>query len=313
MVIKKMKKIIITTLIIGLTIALTIMGLTYFYKDEIYIYYRDNIKKVQENITINKNEYYNKNDYTYFKNTDNFVAENKQDLINIIYTIANSGNKTFNFYCSKEYENCIDDVINISNDKDTLAYINNFVHPLNQFTKINILYNKYNEISVNITKTYTEDEINYINNEVDKIIKDKIKDNMTDKQKIKAIHDYIIDNNKYATDKIRNENPNATYSKANYMLQNHYGICSSYSDLMSIFLYRFNINNIRISSKTHIWNLVKLDNKWYHLDLTWDDPIMSDGSDRLETLFFLINSKRLKELNVGEHNYNQDVFKEAIK
>jgi hypothetical protein len=306
-----MKKIVIITLVIGLMIALTIMGLTYFYKDEIYIYYRDNVKKVQENITIDKNEYYNENDYSYFKNTDNFVAENKEELINIIYTIANSGSKSFDFYCSSSYENCINDVISISNDKDTLAYIDNFVHPLNQFSKINILYNKYNEITVNITRTYTDDEINYINNEVDRIIKDKIKENMSDKEKIKVIHNYIIDNNKYATDKIRNDNPNATYSKASYMLQNHYGICSSYSDLMSVFLYRFNINNIRISSKTHIWNLVYLDNKWYHLDLTWDDPIMSDGSDRLETLFFLISSKRLKELNVGEHNYSVDVFKEA--
>ena len=22
----------------------------------------------------------------------------------------------------------------------------------------------------------------------------------------------------------------------------------------------------------HMWNFVKLDDKWYHVDLTWDDP-----------------------------------------
>ena len=25
----------------------------------------------------------------------------------------------------------------------------------------------------------------------------------------------------------------------------------------------------------HIWNTVKLDDQWYHVDVTWDDPIGS--------------------------------------
>ena len=58
--------------------------------------------------------------------------------------------------------------------------------------------------------------------------------------------------------------------------------------------------------------MVKLNKDWYHVDLTWDDPIMKDGSDRLESLFLLIKYKRLQELNVGEHKFNEEVFKEAI-
>ena len=58
---------------------------------------------------------------------------------------------------------------NKNNDK--ISYINNFVHPFNQFNKIDTTYNKYGEVTVNINKTYSQEEITYINKEVDKIIR----------------------------------------------------------------------------------------------------------------------------------------------
>ena len=80
---------------------------------------------------------------------------------------------------------------------------------------------------------------------------------------------------------------------------------------MAIFLNKFKIDNYKIASESHIWNLVKLNKKWLHLDLTWDDPIMPDGSNKLEKTFLLIDNKQLKKLNPTKHNYNTNIYKEA--
>ena len=43
----------------------------------------------------------------------------------------------------------------------------------------------------------------------------------------------------------------------------------------------------------HVWNVVKINNEWLHLDLTWDDPVSSDGKDYLYHKYFLINTEGL--------------------
>ena len=79
---------------------------------------------------------------------------------------------------------------------------------------------------------------------------------------------------------------------------------------MSIFLYEMNIESIKIASENHIWNLVKLDNSWYHLDLTWDDPVTSNKSNVLEHKFFLIDSKQLAKFATGQHVFDLTIYKE---
>ena len=61
-----------------------------------------------------------------------------------------------------------------------------------------------------------------------------------------------------------------------------------------------------------MWNAVFLNNSWYHLDLTWDDPITSDGSDILEYNFFLITTKELQEIEQEQHNYDYNIYSELV-
>ena len=44
------------------------------------------------------NEYKLNYDFKYIKQTNDFVAKNKQELINIFYTFLNNGNEQFYFY-----------------------------------------------------------------------------------------------------------------------------------------------------------------------------------------------------------------------
>ena len=302
--------------IIILTITLLIVGGFYYigthYQDEIYIYYRENVKKVKQDIKLEKNEYYKDKNYSYVQNTNDFVAKDKKHLINIFYTVINSGANKFTFYCDENYKNCTKDVVELISNKDILSNVNNFVHPYNSFETINASYDEYGQVDLTINKVYTKEDIQVLNTKVQKIINKKIKKNMSNKQKIKTIHDYIINNGRYATDKIRKKHPNKDYNKANDILIEGVGLCSAYSDAMALFLYEFGIDNYKIASDNHIWNLVKINNKWLHLDLTWDDPVTQTGVQKLEDIFMLIDNKELKELKVTQHKYDKNIYKEAL-
>lgn len=308
---KKLIKFLLVIIVITAIIGSTFYYIEKHYKDEIYIYYQEKILKVKENIKINKNEYFKNKDYKYVQNTNDFIAKDKNHLLNIFYTIINSGQTDFTFYCDENYKECTKDIVDLVNNTETLSNINNFVHPYNSFKKVSTSYDKYGEIKLKIEKVYTQQDIELINNKVNEIISKEIKNNMKDKEKIEKIHNYIINHGKYATDSIREKNKDKEYNKANDILIDGYGLCSSYADAMAIFLYRFNIDNYKIASSEHIWNLVNINNKWLHLDLTWDDPITSNNKDKLEKLFLLIDNNELKKLNVKKHDYNKEVYKEA--
>ena len=145
------------------------------------------------------------------------------------------------------------------------------------------------------------------------IITRQVKNTKDEREIIKIIHDYIINNTKYDSDKsdrnIEKYNSNIAYGP---LLQG-YGLCGGYTDAMAIFLDYYDIPNYKVISENHIWNAVYLNNKWYHLDLTWDDPVMKDGSNTLEYTFFLITTKELEEQATNQHIFNKSVFSEVAK
>ena len=69
-----------------------------------------------------------------------------------------------------------------------------------------------------------------------------------------------------------------------------------------------NIKSYRVSSNSHIWNALYLDNEWYHIDLTWDDPVVSDGSDYLIHDYFLIKTQDLQQKEKTQHDFNSKRF-----
>ena len=285
--------------------------ITFYFKDEIYIYLRDNFLEARKNITIEKNEYFKDKNYGFVKNTNDFIAKDKEHIIDILYTILNSGTSSFTFYCSDNYEECLLDFETITSDKVLLSDISNFVHPYNSFSNIHVSFNNYGKLTVNVIKNYSNEEIKEIDKEVDKIIKNEIKDNMTPRDKIRTIHNYIINNSNYPSDEMLEKNGIKAYNKANNNLFDKYGVCSGYADSMALFLEKFGYNNIKVSTKTHVWNLVYVENKWQHLDLTWIDPRIVGAPDSLEIIYFLVSSERLKEIDGENRIYNQDIYLET--
>jgi transglutaminase/protease-like cytokinesis protein 3 len=79
---------------------------------------------------------------------------------------------------------------------------------------------------------------------------------------------------------------------------------------MQLFLEKLNIKSYRVSSEMHIWNALYLNNEWLNLDLTWDDPVASDGENYLEHNYFLIDTATLLRNNDSEHTFDKEVFQE---
>ena len=127
---------------------------------------------------------------------------------------------------------------------------------------------------------------------------------------IKNVHDYIINNSKY--DSNRSDKGVTSYKSdtAYGPLFEGYALCGGYTDLMELFLERMNIKSFKVSSENHIWNAVYINNNWKHLDLTWDDPVATDGKDYLEYNYFLIDTDQLLTLEQTEHNFNLKHYKE---
>ena len=264
------------------------------------------------NTTLIYNNYYNSNDYLYVQNIDNFKADNKQDLLNIIYTIINSGENDFIISCDSEYERCLEDVKTVAYDTTLLSDINNFVHPYNSFKTISIDINNSKKIRVIINHLYTDDQIEYVNQYIQDFINKNINPNMSDIDKIKVFHDYIVNNTSYdeeAAERIKNDKDST--SSAYTLITTNKSICSGYSDIMAIYLNTLKIPNYKIPSESHVWNLVYVNNQWLHLDLTWDDPIISNGTSTILHDYFLINTSKLHELDKKEHNFNSSIYLEA--
>lgn len=137
----------------------------------------------------------------------------------------------------------------------------------------------------------------------------------TDYEKVKAIHDYIINRVSY----------DQSYQKhtAYHALVNKSSVCEGYA----LAAYRMFLDtgiDCRIIVGTadggpHAWNIVKVDGKWYNIDLTWDDPITSNGTQVLRYDYFLkneedfINHTRNKEYNTKEFKKAYPIAEESYE
>lgn len=293
---------------VGFLIVLILSICAFFKSDIEYMVVTKNIDRLYG--TTVENDYFIEDNFDYVDNANDAILTNKNDVINTIYFLINSGTTYSERYCSKDYENCFNDINELSSDVELLTNLNNYVHPYNSFDNISFSFN--NEVvQIKIEHIYSEDDIITLNKIVDEFINNNITNSMGTKEKIRIIHDYIINNADYDILKTKNKDDNTYRSSTAYgVLVQGYGICSGYSDAMAIFLDKLNIINYKISNDQHIWNLVYLDGEWLHLDLTWDDPISDSNITRDN--YFLISTKNLETLDDGVHYYNKSIFTEAV-
>jgi Uncharacterized protein involved in cytokinesis, contains TGc (transglutaminase/protease-like) domain len=132
-----------------------------------------------------------------------------------------------------------------------------------------------NNVTINFSFRYltTKTQESFVDSKVASILGQIIDSSMSDDEKEKSIHDYIVANVKYDTSLTR-------YSAYNALSEGK-TVCQGYALLAFKMLKNAGIQNKIVEgtadngyeSESHAWNLVNLNGKWYHLDCTWDDPV----------------------------------------
>ena len=287
---------------------ITFITICMVFKNEVnFLLTSRNVERQYGQIT--ENSYFIEDYFDFVDNYENAEVHSKKDIINSIYYLINSGVSYSKRYCAKDYVTCYQDMKEVSSDTNLLSILNNYVHPYNSFDSIIFNFDE-RVVEIEIKHTYSKKEIELLNNRVNNIIAAKIQNNMSVNDKIRVIHDYIINNTEYDTLKSENINDTTYRSNTAYgVLVEGHGICSGYSDAMKIFLDKLNIVNYKVSNDQHIWNLVLLQGEWLHLDLTWDDPISDKNITRDN--YFMITNKTLGLLNDKVHYFDSIIFTEA--
>lgn len=136
-----------------------------------------------------------------------------------------------------------------------------------------------------------------------------INESMSDIDKMIALHDYIVLNAEYDLDTyntLNNEHP--TSFTAYGVLVNNVGVCQSYTLAYVLLLKEAGIEVGTVQSRAlnHIWNIVKIDGNWYHVDVTWDDPT-PNMEGYIDYSHFLSSDNEFK--TTGNHNSNDWVTK----
>lgn len=111
----------------------------------------------------------------------------------------------------------------------------------------------------------------------------------TELQKALFLHDYLATHAQYDT----------TYTgyDAYTILVKGTGVCEAYTRAYRLLLNRVGIASgiVRSQNLDHVWNLVRIAGSWYHIDVTWDDPLQ-DRIGRVSHKHFCTSDAKRVEL-----------------
>lgn len=141
------------------------------------------------------------------------------------------------------------------------------------------------------------------------LVANLIKPGMTDYQKELAIHDYIVNHCVYDM-----SGKSAESFTAYGALCLEKAVCQGYARAVKLLLDRAGVecilaNGLALDCRTgeyqdHAWNIVNIDGQYYHLDTTWDDPVMNDGSSKLLHTYFNLPDEDLSR----DHRWDRSCY-----
>lgn len=124
---------------------------------------------------------------------------------------------------------------------------------------------------------------------------------MSDLQKVKLVHDYLVETVAYDEQGMADGTvPRESFSPYGALVEQK-AVCQGYALAFQLFMNRLNINSIFVSSEAmnHAWNMVQIDGEWYHVDATWDDPV-PDVPGRINYNAFVVSDARIRD-SVNRH------------
>lgn len=149
----------------------------------------------------------------------------------------------------------------------------------------------------------TKSEEEYIDKTVSDIIKQIIKPDMDEWMKEKAVHDYIVSHVVYDNSLIEHS--------AYAALAKGTTVCQGYALLTQKMFDKIGIKSFMVegfgAGQAHLWNLVNLGGKWFHLDCTFDDPL-PDNPDIIDYSYFNLSDSGISV----NHVWNKEDYPDAV-
>ena len=141
-----------------------------------------------------------------------------------------------------------------------------------------------------------EEEEASVERKIKEIVKSVTRSGMSEREKAKALHDWIIDHAEY------------DYSFRKYtakeLLFEGTGVCEAYMDTYRRMLDEAGIVNETIIGKgngaSHGWNVIRIDGQWYHVDCTWDD------TSRIRYKYFMVSEQAIRQDHSFDCSYQGD-------
>lgn len=133
---------------------------------------------------------------------------------------------------------------------------------------------------------------------------------------VKALHDYLVLELKY------DESFQFLSHSPEGVVKNQIAVCDGYARTMRLLLLMAGIESKIVGgtagNESHAWNLVKLEDGWYHVDVTWDDPA-PDVDGRVRYTYFLKNDEEMAKTHTWEseisctgNKYQEYVYADVI-
>ena len=163
-------------------------------------------------------------------------------------------------------------------------------------------------ISVNFSGTYalTKKQWDDTKKRLEDIAK-SIPSDSSDVQKVRLVNEYLSKNTNYDVDtykqymqdytSITNFKPFTPYNVGNGGV----AVCEGYSKAASFILNYLGIETRVVTSamQNHAWNIVKIGDKWYNLDITWNDE--DGGNHDISEKYLLKSNDALVSMSKSEH------------
>lgn len=150
---------------------------------------------------------------------------------------------------------------------------------------------------------------------IDEFIYDNISDSMSEYQKERAIHDYLVQNTTYTYVRKKEGYSSPKYTPYGALLD-HKAVCQGYAEAFELMCACCNIKCYIVTGQAtnkkgtegHAWNIVEIDGIWYHVDVTWDDPIPEKYQNGISHEYFNVSDEFIST----NHQWNEDDYPECL-
>lgn len=131
-----------------------------------------------------------------------------------------------------------------------------------------------------------------------------VKKEMSDYEKIYAAHAWLIKNVKYDKRLYKTGRIPIVSHTAKGAFNKGIAVCDGYAKAFIMIMKHYKIPCIMITGGYHAWNLVKIKNKWYHIDCTYDDPIVNGSFNNKYIFmdFFLKTDEYMYKTHVWDYD-----------